>query len=53
MVLGCLGTALVELLVGEVDFSVDNGFETSLKVELTLVLMNVKGFGGARADKSL
>ena len=41
--LGCLGTALVEMLGGEVDFSVD-GFEMDLEVELTLELVNVKGF---------
>ena len=50
--LGCLGTALVEMLGGEVDFSVD-GFEMDLEVELTLELVNVKGFffwgGGAGA----
>ena len=53
MVLGCLRTALVELLVGEVDISVENGFEMGLEVELTLMLANVKGFfvggGGAGA----
>ena len=43
MGLGCLGTALVEMLGGEVDFSVD-GFEMDLEVELTLELVNVKGF---------
>ena len=41
--LGCLGTAFVEMLGGEVDFSVD-GFEMDLEVELTLELVNVKGF---------
>ena len=41
-VLGCLGTALVELL-GGVAFSV-SGFEMDLEVELTLVLVNVNGF---------
>ena len=41
--LGCLGTTLVEMLGGEVDFSVD-GFEMDLEVELTLELVNVKGF---------
>ena len=46
--LGCLGTALVEMLGGEVDFSVD-GFEMDLEVELTLELVNVKGFEGAEA----
>ena len=38
-----LGTALVEMLGGDVDFSVD-GFEMDLEVELTLELVNVKGF---------
>ena len=40
------------MLVGEVDFSVENGSEMSLEVELTLVLVNAKGFflgGGAGA----
>ena len=48
-VLGCLGTALVELLGGEVDFKVVGGFEVGLVVEFTLVLVNVKGLGGAGA----
>ena len=53
--LGCLGTALVELLGGEVDFRVMDGFEVVLVDECTLVLENVKGFflegggGGAGA----
>ena len=34
----------MELLVGEVDFNVENGFEMSLEVEMTLVLVNVKDF---------
>ena len=45
-VLGCLGTALVELLGGEVDFKVVGGFEVSLVFEFPLVLVNVKGLGG-------
>ena len=40
------GTALVELLGGEVDFKVVGGFEVGLVVEFTLVLVNVKGLGG-------
>ena len=44
--LGCLGTALVELLGGELDFKVMNGFEVVLVDEITLVLVNVKGLGG-------
>ena len=36
-VLGCLRTALVELLGGEVDFKVVCGFEVGLVVEFTLV----------------
>ena len=47
-VLGCLGTALVELLGGEVDFKVVSGFKVDLEVEFTLVLVNVKGLGGQR-----
>ena len=45
VVLGCLGTALMELLGGEMDFNV-SGFVVDLKVELTLVLVNVNGLGG-------
>ena len=44
--LGCLGTALVELLGGEVDLEVMDGFEVVLVDEFTLVLVNVKGLGG-------
>ena len=41
--LGSLGTALVGLLSGEVDFKVMDGFEVVLVDEFTLVLVNVKG----------
>ena len=44
--LGCLGTALVELLGGEVDFKVMDRFEVDLEDEFTLLLVNVKGLGG-------
>ena len=47
--LGCLGTALVELLGGEGDFKVMDGFEVDLEDEFTLLLVNVKGLGGAGA----
>ena len=47
--LGCLGTALVELLGGEVDFKVMDGFEVGLVDEFTLVLVNVKGLEGPGA----
>ena len=47
--LGCLGTALVELVGGEVDFKVMDGFEVDLEDEFTLLLVNVKGLGGAGA----
>ena len=43
--LGCLGTTLVELLGGEVDFEVIDGFEVVLVDKYTLVLVNVKGLG--------
>ena len=54
-VLGCLGTALVELL-GEVVFGV-SGFEMNLEVEFTLVLVNVNRFffwggGGRGAERT-
>ena len=44
--LGCLGTALVELVGGEVDFKVMDGFEVDLEDEFTLLLVSVKGLGG-------
>ena len=45
-VLDCLGTALVDLLGGVMDFSTVNAFgETGL----TLVLVNLNGAGGAGA----
>ena len=44
--LGCLGTALVELLGGDVDFKVMDGFEVDLEDEFTLLLVNGKGLGG-------
>ena len=55
--LGCLGTALVELLGGEVDFRVMDGFEVVLVDECTLVLENVKGLvggggGGGGAERT-
>ena len=53
MDLGCLGTALVEVLGGEVDLDVDDldvdGFEMVLAPEFTLVLVKIKGLGGAGA----
>ena len=52
--LDCLVTALMEMLGGEVDFSVD-GFEMDLEVELTLELVNVKGLrggGGRGAERT-
>ena len=44
--LGLLGTALVELLAGEVDFNVMDGLEVVLVDEFTLVHVNVKILGG-------
>ena len=51
--LGCLGTALVELLGGEVDFKVMDGFEVVLVDEFTLVLVNLKGLGGGGGGGAL
>ena len=51
--LGCLGTTLVELLGGEVDFEVMDGFEVILVDEFTLVLVNVKGLGGGGGGGAL
>ena len=48
--LGCLGTALVELLGGKVDFKV-SGFVEDFEVEFTLALVNVKGLGGGGGGK--
>ena len=42
----------MELLGGEVDFNVVSGFKVDLKVELTLVLVNVKGLGGRGAERT-
>ena len=39
----------MELLGGEVDFKVMDGFEVGLEDEFTLLLVNVKGLGGAGA----
>ena len=46
--LGCLGTALMEVLGGEVHLEVD-GFDVTLEPEFTWVLVKVKGLGGAGA----
>ena len=51
VVLGCLGTALVELLGGDVDFNIVSGFEVDLEVELTLVVVKVKGLGGGGEER--
>ena len=48
-VLGFLGTALVDLLGGVMDFSTVDAFGMLLETGLTLVLVNVKGLGGAGA----
>ena len=39
--LGCLGTALMEVLGGEVDLEVD-GFEVTLEPEFTWVFVKVR-----------
>ena len=48
MDLGCMGTALVEVLGGEMDLEVD-GLDVTLEPEFTWVLVKVKGLGGAGA----
>ena len=48
-VLGCLGTALVDLLDGVMEFSTVDAFGMFLETGLTLVLVNVKGLGGTGA----
>ena len=45
-VIGCLGAALVVLLVGDMDFKIVDGFMMGLWTGLTLVLVNVNGSGG-------
>ena len=50
--LGCLGTALVKLLGGEVAFKVMDGFEVVLRDELILVLANWKCLGGGGGGRS-
>ena len=47
-VVGCLGAALVVLLVGDMYFKIVDGFVMVLRTGLTLVLMNVKGLGEGR-----
>ena len=46
-VLDCLGAALVDLLGGVMDFNTVDAFGMVLETGLTLVLVNVKGLGGA------
>ena len=43
----CLGTALVDLLGGVIDFNTVDAFGIVLETGLTLVFVNVKGLGGA------
>ena len=43
------GDSLGGITGGEVDFKVVGGFEVGLVVEFPLVLVNVKGLGGAEA----
>ena len=45
-VVGCLGTALVVLLGGDMDFKIVDDFVMVLETGLTLVLVNVKSLGG-------
>ena len=42
-VIGCLGEALVVLLVGDMDFKIVDGFVMGLWTGFTLVLVNVNG----------
>ena len=52
-VIGCLRAALMDLLGGVMDFNTTDGFGRFLEAGLILVLMNVKGFGGAGALREL
>ena len=44
-IMGCVGAALVDLLCREMDFNSVDGFWNGFGDCLTLVLVNVKGFG--------
>ena len=44
-VIGCLGVALVVLLVGDMDFKIVDGFVMGLWTGFTLVVVNVNGLG--------
>ena len=48
-VIGCLGAALADLLCEEMDFNTVDGFGMVFETGMTLVLVNVKGLGGAGA----
>ena len=49
-VIGCLGVALVVLLVGDMDFKIVDGFVMGLWTGFTSVVVNVNGLrGGAGA----
>ena len=48
-VLDCLGAALVDLLGGVMNFNTVDALRMVLETGLTLVLVNVKGLGGAGA----
>ena len=52
-VLDCVGAALVDFLGRMMDFNTADGFRMVLETELTLVLVNVKGLGGAGALREL
>ena len=52
-VIGCLEAALVGLLGEVMDFNITDGFGMVLETGLTLVLVNVKVLGGARAMREL
>ena len=45
-VVGCLGTALMVLLGGDMDFKIVDGFVMVFETGLTLILLNVKDLGG-------
>ena len=55
-VIGCLGAALVVLLIGDMDFKIVDGFVMGLWTGFTLVLVNVtslEGEGGIQTGPSL
>ena len=50
---GCLGVAVVGLLVCDMDFKIVDGFVMTLETGFTSVLVNVNGLGGGGGGGAL